>query len=59
LALAEGKDAWEQYLARVAASGRDCYAEIEFVRDDEPEQLVEDAATLIRWLSALESGTRA
>ena len=51
LPLAEGNAAWAQYLAKVAAVGHDCFAELEFVRDDAPAQFLEDAATLRDWLS--------
>ncbi|MBN1639977.1 MAG: sugar phosphate isomerase/epimerase [Anaerolineae bacterium] len=54
LALAAGTEAWRQYLAKAAACGHDLYAEIEFVRDDAPERLEEDAATLVSWLAAVQ-----
>ncbi len=44
-------DAWTQYLAQVAATGRDHYALIEFVKDDEPKNFLKDAETLKQWLS--------
>jgi 3-dehydroshikimate dehydratase len=50
LPLADGEDAWSHFLPVIASSGRDCFAEIEFVRDDDPAQFLEDAATLSRWL---------
>jgi 3-dehydroshikimate dehydratase len=51
LPLAEGEAAWMRYLPIVASTGRECYAEIEFVQDDAPASLRNDAATLGRWLS--------
>ena len=44
-------DEWMQYLAKVATTGRDHVAMIEFVRDDEPQNFLKDAATLKTWLS--------
>ncbi len=51
--LAEGAGLWRQYLARVAATGRDHFALIEFVRGDEPEQLLVDAHALKTWLAEI------
>ncbi len=51
LPLVEGEAAWMRYLPVVASTGRECYAEIEFVQDDAPEALLDDAATLAAWLS--------
>ena len=42
---------WAQYLTQVAATGRDHYAMIEFVRDNEPENFLKDAETLKQWLA--------
>ncbi len=56
-ALAEGNTLWPAALALVAsrapsvAGGR--YALLEYVRDDDPEQFLRDAATLRRWLDHL------
>ncbi len=50
LPLAEAGAEWRQYLSKVAGSGRDLYALIEFVRDDTPEQFLADAAALKSWL---------
>ena len=41
---------WAQYLAQVATTGRNHYAMIEFVRDNEPENFLKDAETLKQWL---------
>jgi sugar phosphate isomerase/epimerase len=48
--LAEGAAQWLQYLAEVAATGRDHFVLIEFVRDETPEQFLEDAQALQTWL---------
>ena len=53
LPLAAGAAPWRQYLALAGEAERDIYAEIEFVRDDAPERLLEDAAALVSWLAAL------
>jgi sugar phosphate isomerase/epimerase len=41
---------WAQYLAQVATTGREHYAMVEFVRDNEPENFLKDAKTLKQWL---------
>jgi 3-dehydroshikimate dehydratase len=46
LPLAEGEGAWMRYLRVIASTGRDGFAELEFVQDDAPESLRRDAATL-------------
>jgi 3-dehydroshikimate dehydratase len=51
LPLAEGEGAWMRYLPVVASTGHECYAELEFVQEDTPENLLRDAATLGQWLS--------
>ena len=51
LPFAEGKAAWTRYLEAVSLMGHDCFAELEFVRGDAPEQFLDDAATLLAWLS--------
>lgn len=51
--LAEGEADWPIYLRQAAADGVPRCALLEFVRDDRPEQLMEDAAVLKRWLAAL------
>lgn len=51
-ALAEGKDRWLQYLEAVSRYPREGrFALLEFVRDDDPRQLIADAATLREWLA--------
>jgi 3-dehydroshikimate dehydratase len=49
--LSDGIDRWEQYFAEVALTGRDHYALLEFVKDDCPENVLKDAATLNRLVS--------
>ena len=51
--LAEGGEVWRQYLERIAATDRDHFAMIEFVRDDAPEQFLADARALSVWLAEL------
>jgi 3-dehydroshikimate dehydratase len=48
--LAEGIAEWPHYFAALNPS-RDHFALLEFVRGDQPEQLVADAATLNAWLA--------
>jgi sugar phosphate isomerase/epimerase len=47
--LADGAEAWQQYFEKIATADRIHYAMIEFVRDDAPEQFLEDAETLKEW----------
>jgi sugar phosphate isomerase/epimerase len=54
LPLAEGRDAWLQYLAHAAKAG-DMFALLEFVRDDEPAAFLKDAETLCGWLAEINS----
>jgi sugar phosphate isomerase/epimerase len=37
---------WAQYLSKVTTTGRDHFAMIEFVRDDDPANFLKDAETL-------------
>jgi 3-dehydroshikimate dehydratase len=57
LPLAEGAALWTEALALAATSRllarRPCYALLEFVRDDSPEQLLADASTLRRWIAVV------
>jgi len=46
LPLAQGEDAWARYLDRIAATGREHWAMIEFVREDSPQAFLEDAQAL-------------
>ncbi len=51
--LAAGTDAWLRYLRTVFAASGHHYALLEFVKNDSPEQLRRDAATLHAWLRAV------
>ncbi|MDD5261746.1 MAG: TIM barrel protein [Methylacidiphilales bacterium] len=51
LPLADGAGPWRQYLDILLANGKPRYCLLEFVKDDEPAQFLEDAATLKRWIS--------
>jgi sugar phosphate isomerase/epimerase len=57
LPLSEGEAAWTRYLPVVASTGREAYAELEFVQDDAPEYLVRDAATLREWLAGVNTAS--
>jgi len=48
--LSEGQADWTQYFA-VELPPRERYALLEFVRDDDPQRFLEDAATLKQWMS--------
>lgn len=48
--LAAGERDWAEYLRVAGSSTRDHAALIEFVRGNSPDQFLEDAATLRRWL---------
>lgn len=50
LPLADGAALWRPVLAALDGTR---YALLEFVRDDDPAAFAEDAATLLRWLSAV------
>lgn len=54
LALAEGRAEWLEYLKITASTGRDHYVMLEFVRDDSPQAMLQDAATLRQWLGELQ-----
>jgi 3-dehydroshikimate dehydratase len=49
-ALAEGAQRWKAYIDVLRESGKECPLLLEFVRNDDPEQLVRDAATLREWI---------
>ena len=51
LPLAEGEALWKQYFALIDDLAHERYAMIEFVQDDDPHQLLQDAKTLHRWLA--------
>ncbi len=44
--LADGADRWRSYLSELSRTGRRHTLALEFVRDDQPQQLMEDARTL-------------
>jgi len=46
--LADGEDRWRRYFAAAAATGREHFALLEFVKGDTPEQALADAAVLTR-----------
>ena len=48
--LREGEEAWRAYLAEAREAG-DLFALLEFVRDDDPRQMLADAAALRSWLA--------
>ncbi len=50
--LADGEVAWRSYIEIVRESGRDADFLLEFVRNDDPQQFLADAATLNKWLRA-------
>lgn len=49
--LAEGQQVWPAYLRKLAGANPG-YALLEFVRNDDPEQLLDDARTLNGWLAS-------
>jgi len=50
--LADAEVAWRSYIEIVRESGRDADFLLEFVRNDDPQQFLSDAATLNKWLQA-------
>jgi sugar phosphate isomerase/epimerase len=53
LPLEQGEDRWRRYLELVSRSGRSHWAMLEFIADDNPQDLLRDAATLRRLLGDL------
>jgi sugar phosphate isomerase/epimerase len=51
LALARGEEEWREYFHVAAIGGKDVYAFLEFVRNDDPVSFLEDAETLKRWVA--------
>jgi 3-dehydroshikimate dehydratase len=49
--LADGKEPWQQYITVLHESGHACPMLLEFVKDDDPQQFLRDAATLREWLA--------
>lgn len=52
--LSEGQTDWLPYLKTVAVAGKACFCLLEFVREDRPEQLVEDVSALKDWIQKVE-----
>lgn len=50
LPLAAGEVRWAEYLRVIRSSGRDHFVMIEFVKDDQEEQFLEDAEVLKGWV---------
>ncbi|MCK5739573.1 TIM barrel protein [bacterium] len=55
LPLADGADWWEKYLTAAAKIPGEIPAMLEFVKGDEPEQFLEDAETLKKWLKRIQA----
>lgn len=53
LPLSDGKDEWIRYLKLISKVSGERYAMLEFVEDDEPEQLLEDAKSLRAFLTEI------
>ena len=51
--LSDGATGWVRYLEILRDHGRPCPLLLEFVRGDEPDQLMADAATLREWIAHL------
>jgi len=51
--LRKGQDEWMDYFRKASEAGSDTYALLEFVKDDQPEQFLEDAAALLNMLKRL------
>jgi hypothetical protein len=49
-ALADGSAGWLRYLQILRDHDHACPLLLEFVRDDDPRQLLSDAATLREWI---------
>lgn len=49
-ALAEGRLRWLPFLKTVAVAGKSCPCLIEFVKEDKPEQFIEDIQALKQWI---------
>jgi hypothetical protein len=46
---------WLQYLPKIAAAPGNRFALIEFVKNDKPENFLQDAAALKKWLQIIEN----
>jgi sugar phosphate isomerase/epimerase len=49
--LSQGRAEWSDYLGVIGEAGDSRYVLIEFVEDDEPQNFLRDAATLMEWIS--------
>ena len=49
--LADGADRWQAYLAAARNAGRDHWALLEFVKDNDPSQVIADGTTLMHLVS--------
>ena len=56
--LSEGVDKWSKYLSALASSNKTMYALMEFVRDNSPNQFLEDARTLQTLLEHTEGSVK-
>lgn len=50
LPLHEGESNWDTYIEQIVSTEREHYLMLEFVKNDDPEQYLEDANTLKSWL---------
>ena len=53
LMLAKGSDVWNRLLKIIQSTGRDHSAMIEFVKDNDPDNFLMDAKTLLGWILRL------
>lgn len=53
LAFSQGVEDWRQYFQIIEEAGKECFALLEFVKGDEPGQLIEDAKVLKELLASL------
>lgn len=51
--LADGAERWTRYLTALAALARPIHVQLEYVKDNRPEQLPPDAATLLRLIQSI------
>lgn len=51
LPLADGKENWQYYISLFKTTGRKHYLMLEFVKNDDPQQFLQDAQALRNWLS--------
>ena len=58
LALEQGQDRWRRYLELLSQTGREHWALLEFVANDDPDNLFADVAALRRWLRELSKVNR-